>query len=100
MSEREPTAVHILDREYLVACAPEERDGLLAAARYLDGKMREMRNAARGAGLDRVAVLAALTVSHELLALRESESVESRQLTERLQALNAKLERALPGSLQ
>lgn len=100
MSEREPTAVHILDREYLVACAPEERDGLLAAARYLDGKMREMRNAARGAGLDRVAVLAALTVSHELLALRERESVESRQLTERLQALNAKLERALPGSLQ
>lgn len=100
MSEREPTAVHILDREYLVACAPEERDGLLAAARYLDGKMREMRNAARGAGLDRVAVLAALTVSHELLALRDRESVESRQLTERLQALNAKLERALPGSLQ
>lgn len=100
MSEREPTAVHILDREYLVACAPEERDGLLAAARYLDGKMREMRNAARGAGLDRVAVLAALTVSHELLDLRERESAQSRQLTERLQAMNAKLERALPGSLQ
>ena len=100
MSEHEPTAVHILDREYLVACAPEERDGLLAAARYLDGKMREMRGAARGAGLDRVAVLAALTVSHELLAMRERESRESERLTERLQALNAKLERALPGSLQ
>lgn len=100
MSGSEPVAVNILDREFLIACTPEERDGLLAAARYLDGKMREMRNNARTAALDRIAVLAALNISHELLSARQRESSDSTQLAEKLQALNAKLERAFPGSLQ
>jgi cell division protein ZapA len=100
MSASEPVSVNILDREFLIACTPEERDGLLAAARYLDGKMREMRNNARTATLDRVAILAALNISHELLGARQRESSESAQLAEKLQALHAKLERALPGSIQ
>jgi len=90
----EPVAVNILDREFLIACTPEERPGLLAAARYLDGKMRDMRNSARAAGLDRIAILAALNISHELLAERERGSVEAARLAEKLQMLNAKLERA------
>ncbi len=90
----EPVAVNILDREFLIACTAEERPGLLAAARYLDGKMRDMRNGARAAGLDRIAILAALNISHELLAERERGSTEAARLAEKLQLLNAKLERA------
>ena len=52
-----PVSVSILDREYQIACPPEERPGLIAAAAYLDGKMREVRNAARSATADRIAVL-------------------------------------------
>jgi cell division protein ZapA len=90
----EPVAVNILDREFLIACTPDERPGLLAAARYLDGKMREMRNNARAASLDRIAILAALNISHELLAERDRGSAEAAHLAEKLQLLNAKLERA------
>ena len=50
-----PVSVSILDREYQVACPPDERPGLIAAAAYLDGKMREVRNAARSATADRIA---------------------------------------------
>jgi cell division protein ZapA len=100
MSAGEPVKVNILDREFLIACTPEERAGLLDAARYLDGKMREMRNNARTATLDRIAILAALNISHELLAERQRESSDAARLTERLQALNAKLERAFAASLQ
>ncbi len=96
----EPVSIHVLDREYLVACSAEEREGLLAAARHLDGKMRDIRANARTVPFDRIAVLAALNLSHELLATRKRESAESAHLTETLQALNAKLERALPSSLQ
>jgi cell division protein ZapA len=96
----EPVAVSILDREFLVACTADERPGLIAAARYLDGKMREMRSAARGAGLDRVAILAALNISHELLDARQKDSAESARLAEKLQAINAKLERAVATSIQ
>lgn len=100
MSAGEPVKVLILDREFLIACTPQERDGLLDAARYLDAKMREMRNSARSASLDRIAILAALNISHELLAERQRGSTDATHLGERLQALNAKLERAFAASLQ
>jgi cell division protein ZapA len=100
MNASEPVAVNILDREFLIACTPEERPGLFDAARHLDTKMREMRGNARSAGLDRIAILAALQISHELLNARQRESTESAQLAEKLQALNAKLERAFATSLQ
>ena len=57
----EPIAVSILDREFLVACTAEERPGLIAAAAMVDGRMREIRNNARSASADRIAVMAALT---------------------------------------
>jgi len=43
MSSTEPVALRLIDREFLIACAPEEREGLLEAAGYLDRKMRELR---------------------------------------------------------
>lgn len=96
----EPVTVHILDREFHVGCTPDERPGVIAAARFLDERMREMRNAARTAGLDRIAILAALNICHELLDERARGSSESRQLAEKLQAINSKLERVLPASIQ
>jgi cell division protein ZapA len=100
MSAGEPVSVSILDREYLIACTPEERAGLIAAASYLDSKMREIRTGARSANIDRIAVLAALTMAHELLGIKQRESNEAAQLAHHLQALNAKLERVFPSSLQ
>ena len=96
----EPVTVHILEREFHVACTPEERPGVIAAARYLDDKMREIRSGARSANVDRIAVLAALTIAHDLLGMKQRDSSETAELAHHLQAINAKLERALPGSLQ
>ncbi|MBX3689736.1 cell division protein ZapA [Dokdonella sp.] len=100
MSEDEPVKVTILDREFHVACAPGERAGLLAAAHHLDDRMREMRNAARTVGIDRIAILAALNFCHELLESRSRESKGEQALAEKLHAINLKLERAFPPSLQ
>ena len=100
MSAGEPVSLSILDREYLIACTPDERPGLIAAASFLDAKMREIRAGARSANVDRIAVLAALTIAHELLGRQQRDSSEAATLAHHLQAINAKLERALPGSLQ
>ena len=67
----EPVALRLIDREFLIACAPDEREGLLDAASYLDRKMRELRANAKAPGFDRLAVLAAISVTHEYLALRK-----------------------------
>ena len=91
----ETVAVRLLDREYLVACSAAERPQLLAAAQLLDGKLREVRNGARNAAADRVAVLAALNLAHELLQLRTSTQSEGGSLGAQLSLLRGKLDAAL-----
>ena len=63
-----PTAVtlDILGKEYKIACSPEEQDGLIQSARQLDQKMRQIRDSGKVSGTDRIAVMAALNMAHEL----------------------------------
>ena len=97
-AESEPVALKLLDREFLVACSEQERPGLLAAAALLDAKMRELRAASRPPGFDRLAVLAALSLTHELVDLRQRHAVQERVLGEGLAALRQRLQAALdPG---
>lgn len=95
MSDAAPVAVSILDREFLVACTPEERPGLIAAAAYLDGKMREVRGNTRTQGVDRIAVMAGLNIAHELMQLKQRGDVDGSALAQHLQALRIKLDGAL-----
>ena len=88
----EPVSIRILDREYTVGCEPDERDGLMAAARLLDAKMREVRGGNRVAALDRVAVLAALNLAHELQQLRQETEGRDRELARTLGDLNRRLD--------
>lgn len=92
MSSDTPVAVSILDREFLIGCTPEERPGLIAAAAYLDAKMREIRNASRAAGVDRIAVMAALNIAHELMQIKQRGESDAGVLAQHLQMLRAKLD--------
>lgn len=91
MSTSEPVNVRLLDREYTVGCTPEQRAGLLAAAKLLDGRMREIRGSNRMAAVDRIAVLAALNIAHELLEAR-SEGSRERDIAHSLGMLNRRLD--------
>ncbi|WP_111493980.1 MULTISPECIES: cell division protein ZapA [Marinobacter] len=64
-----PTTVEvsILDKSFLVACPDDARDELKEAARHLDSKMREIRASGKVFGTERIAVMAALNITHELL---------------------------------
>ena len=91
-STSEPVSIRILDREYTVGCEPDERDSLTAAAKLLDAKMREIRGSNRMAALDRVAVLAALNLAHELQQLRSDSDNRDRELKHTLGDLHRKLD--------
>lgn len=92
MSATEPVVIRLLDREYTVGCGPDERDSLLAAAKLLDNKMREIRGNNRMAALDRVAVLAALNLAHELQQMRSDNEGRDRELERTLGDLHRKLD--------
>jgi len=66
MSEASSVLVHLLDKEFRVACPADEKENLIRAARYLDDKMREIRSS-NVLGLERIAVMAALNLAHDLL---------------------------------
>lgn len=65
-------SVNILDRDYQVSCLPAERDALLTSARHLDEKMRQIRATGKIVGLERIAVMAALNLTHEALSTEGS----------------------------
>lgn len=92
MSASEPVSVHILDREYTVGVEAGERSSLMAAAKLLDSKMREVRGSNRMAAVDRVAVLAALNLAHELQQLRDDNSAREKEMTKTLGDLHSKLD--------
>lgn len=91
-SASEPFNIRILDREYTVGVAPDERDSLLSAARLLETKMREVRGSNRMAAVDRVAVLAALNLAHELEQLRNENASRDRELARTLSELNRRID--------
>lgn len=95
MSE-EPIGVNIrvLDKEYRIACPAEEQDELLASARLLDGRMREIRQTGRVIGGDRIAVLAALNIAHELIQTRQGQAGD-RDTGRRLELLQDRIAQAL-----
>lgn len=67
MSAAKPLDVSILGREFTVSCTDDERQGLLDAVAYLDKKMRDIRDSGKVVGVERIAIMAALNLSHEVL---------------------------------
>ncbi len=62
--------IAIMGRTYKVSCQEEERESLLEAVAYLDQKMGEIKSSGRVGNAERIAVMAALNIAHELLEAR------------------------------
>jgi cell division protein ZapA len=74
--------VMILGREFKVACKEGERAELTEAVAMLDRRMREIRDAGKVSGTDRIAVMAALNIAHELLRERRGVFAPDRDAAE------------------
>jgi cell division protein ZapA len=88
-------SVRILEKEYQVACLPEERSELLDSAEYLNSKMREIRDEGNVVGLDRIAVMAALNITHELLKIRGRSELVDGDVGQKIRQLRERVETAL-----
>ncbi len=91
----------ILGRDYRIACQESERAELVEAVALLDGRMREIRDTGKVAGVDRIAVMAALNLAHDLLRERKeagaprTASVDDAAATRRIQDMAAAIEDTL-----
>jgi len=87
--------VSLLGRTYRVACEEGERESLMQAVAYLDAKMNEIRTAGKVMGAERIAVMAALNVAHELLSLRLGGGFDVGQAKRRINAIESKIDAAI-----
>lgn len=102
MSDEQSKAINIsiLGKEYLISCAEDERSELISAADYLDDKMREIRDAGKVIGTDRIAVMAALNIAHELVTQSPGSKKGAPDVENRIKSIQSKIEDALFRSKQ
>jgi cell division protein ZapA len=101
--------VHLLGRDYKVACKEHERAELQEAVAFLDKRMREIREAGKTAGVDRIAVMAALNIANDLLRERKTQTpvaaaptshgpeIDGAAARRRIQSMHAAIDQALAG---
>ena len=100
MSNALPINITILDKEYKIACPAGEQAALLESADYLDQKMREVRDSGSIIGSERIAVITALNITHELLNSSQQSSQLDEALPPRLKDMENKINAALQKARQ
>lgn len=95
MSEVKGLDVAIMGREFRVACPEDEQEALLASVDYLDHKMREIRDNGKVIGVERIAIMAALNITHELLNTRIAGSFDIGEFKSRIDSMQAQIEQAM-----
>lgn len=94
MSTVKSVDVSILGREFTVSCTDEERQGLMDAVSFLDSKMHEIRDSGKVVGVERIAIMTALNLSHELLNTKAGD-VDIGDYKRRINAMQNQIDEAI-----
>ena len=89
--EHRPVSVVIMEKEYLVACNDQERESLFNSVELLNRKMIELRDHGKVSGSERIAVMAALNIAHDLLEHKRQHEV----YTNRVEAFMCRIEKRI-----
>jgi len=102
MSEQQSTSVQvkILDKDYQVNCPPSDQEALMKSARYLDENMRKIKGRGNIHGAEKIAVMAALNITHDMLRKNRLIS-ETRHVTaQQIKGIEDKVDVAIASTRQ
>jgi cell division protein ZapA len=89
--------VNIMGREFRVACTDEEQHDLLKAVEYLNNKMRQIRDTGKVIGVERIAIMAALNITHEFLSTRVDGAFDIGEFKRRMSSMQATIDQVING---
>lgn len=95
MSEAKSLQIAIMGREFRVACPEDEQAGLLEAVDYLNKKMLEIRDGGKVIGLERIAIMAALNIAHEMLTTKVGGGFDMSDLERRMARMESVIDQAM-----
>jgi cell division protein ZapA len=87
--------INVMGREFRVACPEDEQKGLLEAVDYLNKKMNEIRDNGKVIGLERIAIMAALNIAHELLSTKIGSGFDIAEVKRRINHMETVLDQAM-----
>ena len=94
MKQKDSLSITILDKEYRVACPPGEEESLQASANELNKKLSEIKRKGAVIGTERIAIMAALNICHEMLTGKTIET-EYADLNTRIESLSEKIDSSM-----
>ena len=95
MSEAKSLQISIMGREFRVACPEDEQAGLLEAVDYLNRKMLEIRDGGKIIGLERIAIMAALNIAHEMLSMKVGGGFDMADFERRIARMETIIDQAM-----
>jgi cell division protein ZapA len=95
MKDGRAIEVTVLDRTLKIACKEDEKADLLNAVEYLDAKMREIKANSKVLSVERVAIMAALNIAHELLSARGASGFDSEAFERRMKSMAEAIDEAM-----
>lgn len=98
MPAENSVTISILGKEYQIGCPPEEEESLRQSARYLNEQMKQVKSRGATLGFEKVAILAALNISHELVT--QGKTADQSNTLRKLKSLEEKIDSALVSTRQ
>jgi cell division protein ZapA len=95
MSEPRTLQVTIMGRDFRVACPDDQQAGLLEAVDYLNRKMLDIRDSGKVIGLERIAIMAALNMAHELLSTKVGGGFDLAAIKRRMASMETVIDQAM-----
>ena len=94
-SEGKGLSINLMGREFKVACADGEEKQLLASVDYVNHRIQEIKDSGKVVGTERIALIAALNITHEFLSARTPKGFDTAELKSRIATLQATIDDAL-----
>ncbi|MDT8364158.1 MAG: cell division protein ZapA [Nitrosomonas sp.] len=95
MSNETTVDVCVMGQEFRIHCTENECEGLLLAVDFLDKKMREIKSGGKIVGTERIAIAAALNITHELLNMHAGKGFDIKEFRRRIGLIESKPDDAL-----
>jgi cell division protein ZapA len=92
--------ITIMGRNFRVSCKEEEQASLLEAVEYLNRRMEEIRDQGRIVGLERIAIMAALNITHEFLSAKVGGDFDMAAFKRRMTHMETVIDQAMAEQTQ
>src|SRR3989338_8604402 len=87
--------ITIMDRPYQIKCSKEEAHQLQESARYLNGEMKKICQVSQHNTIERLAIVAALNITHELMTFKNQKNAYIDVMHEQIKSLQHRIQKFL-----